>query len=156
MTGHRLERLLDDGELEEVEPDSGAVVGFWKKAAEDWGVAEKPGVPPSVSLRLLYTAGFKIATAILRASGYRVRGTSQHFNTFYALRGLEDARLDDLGAAMDGFRSLRHAVLYEPESPIDPSHVEELRGTVTRLFAAGRDVIVERLPDSAEHLEPPV
>lgn len=109
MSEHRHERLLDEGLLEEVELASEAIVALWERAIEEWrGATADARLSNTIRARLAYTAGFQLATAVLRASGLRVRGSAgrHHWATFYALRGFDDSDFDRWGATFDGHREL--------------------------------------------------
>lgn len=85
---------------------------------------------------------------MLRASGYRVRGSAgrHHWATFYALRGLDDPTMDELGARFDAFRQLRHRALYEPQAHVTDEEREALRAAVTSFFPAARQWISAEIP----------
>lgn len=158
MGGHRHGRLLDEGLLEEVEPAPEAIVALWERAIEEWRGA-RAGAPLSNTIRsrLAYTAGFQLATAILQASGLRVRGSSgrHHWATFYALRGFDDSDLDRWGVTFDGHRELRHRALYEPEARVVDDEWDRLKEHVEAFFEDARQHIGQRLPEIGDRLTVP-
>lgn len=158
MSGYRHERLLEEGLLEEVEVASEAIVALWERAIEEWrGARAGARLSNTIRARLAYTAGFQLATAILRASGLRVRGSAgrHHWATFYALRGFDDSDLDRWGAAFDGHRELRHRALYEPEARVVADEWDRLKEDVAAFFDDARRHIVERIPEIEDRLTVP-
>ena len=156
MNDHRIERLLSDGDLVAVEEDVRSIVAHWEAALRDRSVAKTAELPPDAAFRFLYTSGLQVATAVLRAAGYRARGRRHHYATFYALRGLDHEALNDLGAEMDGFRPLRHRAVYEPEARLEAEEVEAMAAAVERLFAAANRYVIDRHPSLEGRLEIPV
>lgn len=158
MTAHRIDRLLEDGRLEEVEPDPGAVVGHWEKALERWRVCQTGDLPRDTAFQVVYTAGFQLATAVLQAGGYRARGGTgggHHWSTFYALRGLEHEKIDAIGVTLDASRSLRHDAIYEPTGHVSADDMKELADAVEALFGLAHDYLRERLPEVEDELALP-
>lgn len=150
MTHHRLERLLGDGRLEELEPDPEDVIGLWGKAVENWEAYRAGELPTATAFNVVYTAGFQLATAVLRADGYRARGgagAGHHWSTFYALRGLEHARIDALAVTLNGARSLRHDAIYDPTEQVPAEEMEDLVGAVDALFGVAQTYLYDRLPE---------
>jgi hypothetical protein len=95
MKQHRMDRLLEARSLEVVPADDAEVAVIWTTAVREWSDAAIPGLSVPGAFMHVYQAGFRAATALVRAAGYRVRGGvgSHHYATFYALGALAD---DDL------------------------------------------------------------
>jgi hypothetical protein len=132
-------RHLEGGALEERGAGDDAVAAFWRKAIvayNDAGLASS-----SLDNRLLraYDAGRIAALAIVRAAGYRTRGgDGHHYVTFDVARSLaEDADLRDALDAMNGIRTLRHDVEYEPEDDIDTDTVATAVAVAARIINGG-------------------
>lgn len=150
MTHHRIERLLQEDQLEEVEPDARDVAGLGGKALERWEVYQTKDLPRATAFQVVYTAGFQLATAVLQAAGHRARGGGtgggHHWSTFYALRGLGHDRIDAIAVTLDGSRSLRHNAIYDPTDQVPADDMEELVEAVEALFDLAHDYLSEQLP----------
>lgn len=155
MKQHRIDRLLEGRGLEQVEAEDAEVAAIWTSALREWSDAGVPGLSVAGAFTHVYQAGFRAATALVRAAGYRVRGAvgSHHHATFYAAAALGDEALEQAAEAMQAIRGGRHTALYGDEEELELEDLENARGHVTRLLleirrwiAATRPQIGERLP----------
>lgn len=114
MSGHRIDRLIEARNLEEVPADDAEVAAIWATALREWSDATVAGLSVAGAFTHVYQAAFRAATAVLRAAGYRARGAlgGYHYVTFYAIGGLDDRELERIGDAMQDIRGGRHTALY--------------------------------------------
>lgn len=158
MKQHRIDRLLEGRNLEQVEAEDAEVVGIWTAALREWSDASVPGLSVAGAFTHVYQAGFRAATAMVRAAGYRVRGAvgSHHHATFYAVAALGDGSLEQVADAMQSIRGGRHTALYGDEEELDPDDLDAARGHVARLLVVIHRWIAAARPALGERLrEPP-
>jgi hypothetical protein len=121
----------------------------------------RKGLSPDSAVTLCYQAGLQVATAIVRAAGYRVRSSAagHHRLTFEALRALEIADLSPLAREINTLRRERHHAVYDwdddPEDGSAGMNLEALTSVVERLLASGHRWLREELPSIAAELEKP-
>lgn len=155
MTHHRIDRLLREGQLEEIERDARDIVGLWQKALENWEAYRTSDLPRATAFQVVYTAGLQIATAVLHAEGYRARGGTSgghHRSTFYALRGLGHEEIDRIAVTLEASRSLRHAAIYDPTDQVPADEMTEVVEAVDVFFGLARDYVSERFPEVEDDL----
>jgi hypothetical protein len=117
-----IQHHLEGRRLEAWPADDAEVAGFWNKAL----IARTDAMNASSSTdnRLLraYDAARLAALAVVRAAGFRTRGSdSHHFVTFDVARSLvADAELRRALDAMNALRKVRHEVEYEAEGTVEP------------------------------------
>ena len=87
MSAHRIQRLLEARNLEEVRADDAEVAAIWAAALREWSDASVAGLSVAGAYTHVYQAAFRAATAVVRSAGYRPRGAvgGHHYVTFYAL-----------------------------------------------------------------------
>lgn len=126
------------------------MVGLWEKALERWRSFQATELPRSVAFEVVYTAGFQLATAVLHAEGYRARGGAgggHHWSTFYALRGLDDAKIDAIAVTLDESRQLRHKVLYDPTGDVSEDDLHKVADAMDGFFDLAHDRLTRLLPE---------
>lgn len=158
MKQHRINRLLEGRGLEQVEAEDAEVAAIWTAALREWSDAGVPGLSLAGAFLHVYQAGFRAATALVRAAGYRVRGAvgSHHHATFYAAAALGDEALEQAAEAMQAIRGSRHTALYGDEEELDLDDLLTARGHVGRLLTEIHRWIVVTRPPLGERLrEPP-
>lgn len=150
MKHHRIERLIEARNLEEVPADDAEVAAIWAAALREWSDASVPGLSVAGAFTHVYQAAFRVATAMLRAAGYRLRGAvgSHHHVTFYAVGALGDAELERIADAMQSARGSRHTALYGD----DELELEDLENA-RRLVAALLQEVYRWLDSSRPTLE---
>jgi hypothetical protein len=111
MSRHRIARLIESRSLEEVEAPDPEVEGLWRNAARELRDSAAQGLSDQGAFTHAYQSAFHSCTAVLRASGYRVRGAvgGHHHNTFYAVAALGVPEVSELADEMQGLRLGRHA-----------------------------------------------
>jgi hypothetical protein len=131
-----IQNHLASRSLEERVANDNEVVAYWSKAIRAFEDARHVGTSPESRLLRAYDAGRLAALALIRAAGYRPRGSERHhYVTFDVARSIASTReLADALLGIDELRSVRHAVEYEPEDDVDA-------GTVSRAIEAARRVI---------------
>lgn len=139
--GPTILRHVEGGKAERRPADDDEVVGFWNKAIVAYGDARLAGASLDARLVRAYDADRIAATAIVRAGGYRVRGgEGHHYVTFDLARALvADAELRGAFHTMNGFRTHRHALEYEPEDEVDGAVVNDVVGTAAIIINTGAD-----------------
>ncbi len=156
MKQQRIERLLEARTLEASPASDDEVVAIWAGALREWGDSQVPGLSIPGAFMHVYQAGFRAATAMLRAAGYRVRGAvgSHHHNTFYAVGALGDDALEEITDRMQNVRGGRHAALYGDEEELEPQDLEAARNHVLRLLEEVHRWIIVARPQIADRLPP--
>lgn len=158
MTSHRIQRLLDDRDLEERPAPDDEVAGYWRKAMRSWRDSLVPGLSPQGSFNAAYEAALDAAMALVRETGYRVLSRSRHhWAAFYAVQGLGDAELEARGAELDASRSDRHQNVYEPDDDggAAADRRDELRCVLRRFLPAAHERLLARRPALRGSLENP-
>ena len=133
MRHHRIERLIEARNLEEVPAGDAEVAGIWAAALREWSDAGVPGLSLAGTFTHIYQAAFRAASALLRAAGYRTRGAvgSHHYVTFYAVSALGDDEMEQIADALQGIRGGRHIALYGDEEELELEDVENARAHVS-------------------------
>lgn len=150
----RIQRLLDGRQMEAIEPDPEAVVGFWLKALASSADSRK-GLHPDNAVSLAYQGAFQASTAVLECAGYRTRGAqAHHHNTYYALSGLGYPGLEAVDVESERIRKLRTAAFYGADVAT-PAQVEAVHRWLDDLLPAALRAIVALRPDLAPRLPPP-
>ncbi len=134
-------RHVESGRAEARPADDDEVAAFWGKAVIAYADARLASASLDARLVRAYDAGRIAATAIVRAGGYRPRGgEGHHFVTFDLAGALAtDPALRSALDAMNGLRTHRHALEYEPEDDVDGAVVEEAVRAATLIINAGAD-----------------
>lgn len=94
--------------------DDEQVAGYWTKALASFTDSHAQGLSADGAYLFAYTAALQAALAVLAAHDLKVRGTSNHYLTFYAIQKL-NATMRECGRRFDALRLARHQVVYEPE-----------------------------------------
>lgn len=154
---HRIDRLLEGRNLEQVPADDAEVVTIWMAALREWLDGSVPGLSVAGAFTHVYQAAFRAATAMLRAAGYRVRGAvgSHHHATLYAVAALGDETLERIADSIQGIRGGRHTALYGDEAELEPEDLEAARSLVTQLLPEVHRWIIASRPSLAERLRKP-
>lgn len=116
----RLQIMVESRELEVAAAPDREVNGRWRKAVVTYQDAAK-NLSSDSKLTLYYQAGLQAATALIRASGFRVLGTDHHRHTFEALRALDLADLSAIAREMNAFRRSRHQAIYDWDMTARPA-----------------------------------
>jgi hypothetical protein len=153
----RIDRLLEVRSLDEVAADDAEVAAIWAAALREWRDASVPGLSVAGAFLHVYQAAFRAGTALVRASGYRVRGAvgGHHYVTFYAVATLGDAELERVADTLQNIRGGRHAALYGDDEELEPADLENARTHVARLLRLTYRWLIERRPALASQLADP-
>lgn len=145
---HRIQRLLDGGQLQEFAALDADVSALWQKAVASARDARNAANSPDNQYVLGYQALLQMGTAILAAAGYRTRGAQgHHANTFYAVAGLGIEGLQEIDARTERIRKMRTTSAYEPGSP-SAEQLEHLRKLLDTALPAARTWLVVARPDA--------
>lgn len=124
---HRVQRLLDGGQLQETVAQDRDVAALWEKAVVSARDAANPANSPDNRYVLGYQALLQMGTALLATAGYRTRGgQGHHANTFYAVAALGIEGMEDIDIRTERIRKMRRLSAYEPDSPT-PEQLASLR-----------------------------
>jgi hypothetical protein len=160
MNRHRVDRLLEARSLEETPAADAEVTAIWEAALREWTDSAVAGLSVPGAFVHAYQAGFRAAMAVVRASGYRLRGAAggHHHLAFYAAAALGDEELQRAADTLQNVRGGRHVALYGSDDELEPEdldaarvHVQEfLRVTHRWLSGLRPELAALRVPDSAE------
>jgi hypothetical protein len=81
----RLQVMLESRQLEALAAPDAEVLGMWAKAVRSFHSSTLAGLDGDASFTLAYQAALQLATALVRAAGYRTRGEAHHHHTFAAV-----------------------------------------------------------------------
>jgi len=153
----RIDRLLEARSLDEVVAADAELAAIWAAALREWSDASVPGLSVAGAFLHVYQAAFRAATALVRASGYRVRGAvgGHHYVTFYAVGALGDAELERVADTLQNIRGGRHAALYGDEDELEPGDLENARIHVSRLLQLVHRSLIATRPALATRLGDP-
>lgn len=153
----RIDRLLEARSLDEIAADDAEVAAIWAAALREWGDASVAGLSVAGAFLHVYQAAFRAATALVRASGYRVRGAvgGHHYVTFYAVGALGDAELERVADILQNIRGGRHTALYGDEEELEAADLENARTHVLRLLQLIHRSLVEMRPALSSRLAKP-
>ncbi|HEX8208925.1 MAG TPA: hypothetical protein VF584_01965 [Longimicrobium sp.] len=134
-------RHIESGRAEARVAGDDEVAAFWGKAVVAYADARLASASLDARLVRAYDAGRIAATAIVRAGGYRPRGGEGHHFVTFDLAGalVTDPALRTALDAMNGLRTHRHALEYEPEDDVDRAVVDEAVNAATIIINAGAD-----------------
>ncbi len=157
MSAHRIQRLLEARNLEEVPADDAEVAAIWAAALREWSDASVAGLSVAGAYTHVYQAAFRAATAVVRSAGYRPRGAvgGHHYVTFYAASALGDAELQRSADSMQNIRGGRHTALYGDEEELDEDDLTGARRNATALLDAVHRRIASTRPSLAKRLAAP-
>jgi hypothetical protein len=153
----RIERLLEARSLDEVPADDAEVAAIWTAALREWSDASVAGLSVAGAFIHVYQAAFRAATALLRASGYRVRGAvgGHHYGTFYAVGALGGDELERLADTLQNIRGGRHTALYGDEEELEPADLENARSHVSQFLRLVHHFLIDARPALASRLALP-
>jgi len=154
---HRIERLIEAHSLEEEVADDAEVAAIWAAALREWSDASVPGLSVAGAFTHAYQSGFRAATAVVRAAGYRPRGAvgGHHYITFYAAGALGDEEMERITDALQSIRGGRHMALYGDEEELEPEDLEGARVHVSRRLQEVHRWLVAARPTLAARIVMP-
>jgi hypothetical protein len=103
---------------------------------------------PAWRFAIAYTAGLRLCTVALHASGYRASGERKHFRTIAALPLVMGVSSKETADYLEQCSRKRHEVTYESVGGISRGEADELLGAVREL----RDEVVAWLRRSHREL----
>jgi hypothetical protein len=158
MSNARIQRLVDERELDVLPAPADEVAEFWRKALRAYADSRIEALSPENAVLLAYQAAMSAATAVVRAAGYRVKNRGRHhYVTFYTLAALgEGTPLAAAAGEMNELRGDRHVAGYGSE--VDERRLRaalaELHAGLARLFPEVRAWLAEHRAD-VQDLPPP-
>ena len=145
---HRIQRLLDGAQLQEVQGTDEDVAALWEKSVASARDARNAAVSPDNQYVLGYQALLQMGTAVLAAAGYRTRGSQgHHANTFYAVGALGIRGLEEIDIRTERIRKMRKLSAYEPGSPT-PEQLADLQELLDSTLPAARMWLAAARPDA--------
>lgn len=156
MSNADIERLVQDRNLIRESFDDEQVAGYWAKAMASLGNARSSGLSVDGAYLMAYTAALQAALAVLAAHDLKVRGTSNHYMTFYAIQKLNASMLT-CGRQFDALRLARHEAVYEPghdEAEMEAQLARAMDALRAGLPACRAEIIAAR-PSVSANLAPP-
>lgn len=115
MSEEDIERLVSERHLARVEFQDREVVAWWNKALAAYADAQAGGISLDTAVQIAYRSGLQATLALLAAKQLRVKGASNHYMAFYAMQKLVgDSPLRGVAIALDGLRTTRAELIYEP------------------------------------------
>lgn len=150
--------MLDSREIEELAAEDPEVLGMWGKATRTARTALVRALDddPDARFTLLYQSALQVATAVVRAAGYRVRGDHNHQITFAAVAALGSGDLSEAARDLNVIRQGRHAAVYDWQATTDADQLAELRAATAMLLQAALSWLRARRPSlSSRLINPP-
>lgn len=145
-----LEDWLRDGRLRPHRANRQEIVGILHIVDRDMSDAVIQNVSPDRRFATAYNAILQLATAVIRASGYRVAGQDHHWLTLHVLSEIMPSLEQDQADYFDGCRRKRNKVDYDSADVISEREVEE----VVQETEAFRLRVVKWLKDKHPTLAP--
>lgn len=143
---HRIQRLLDGAQLQEIAGRDQDVSALWAKSVASARDARNLANSPDNQYVLGYQALLQMGTALLAAAGFRTRGSQgHHANTFYAVAALGIEGLEEIDIRTERIRKMRKLSAYEPSSPT-PEQLAHLRELLDTTLPAARKWLIAKRP----------
>jgi hypothetical protein len=133
----RLQLMLESRQLDALPASDDEIQGMWSKAARSLRSSRVEALDPDSAFTLAYQSALQAATAILRATGYRVRGDGHHRHTFAAVAALDAGELSDTARDLNVIRARRHGAIYDWEVRTEDRDVHTVRTAAERLLEHG-------------------
>lgn len=142
----RIQVMVESRQLEALAADDAEVLGMWRKAVRSYQSSSIPELDADAAFTLTYQAALQLATALIRATGYRIRGEAHHHQTFAAVAALGLGTLSEAARDLNVVRQRRHAAVYDWEGAITERELATIRASTVQLFTAGREWLVRERP----------
>ncbi len=147
----RLGDWLASGDLQKQAASAQEIRRLWEVVGRDLADAGVGGLTTDRRFNTAYDAAYGLATIVLRAAGYRVRGSSagHHWLTFAALPELLGPGAEARARYYQACRRKRHQATYERAGVATEVEVEELLADVGEFREAVEAWLRERRPELA-------
>lgn len=99
---------------------------------------------------IAYTAGLRLCSILLFASGYRAERSQKHYRTISALPLILGPEMEEMSEYLDFCRTRRNEVTYEKTGTVSESEAQELIGEVEELYQRVRAWLADEHPDLNE------
>jgi hypothetical protein len=142
-----LQRFLAERRLRREKCDPGEIRRLFQVAGRDLSDSNVAGLSADRRFATAYNAALQLATAVLRAEGYRTAGVGHHATAIVSLRLIVGAEVDELADYLDACRSKRNTVDYDGVGVATEADVVELIGEVEALRAVVVAWLAERHPE---------
>jgi hypothetical protein len=149
----RLQILVDSRRIEALAAGDDEVSSQWSKALRTLRSSRGSGLDTDSAFTLAYQAALQVASAVLRAAGYRAVGRDHHHSIFAGVSALDAGDLSRAARAADQMRLERHEAVYGSDVAIDEDRLAALHDLTRRLFTAAHAWLRESRPTLT--LEPP-
>ncbi len=142
-----LKDWLDEGRIKPHESSQKEITDLLKIVDRDLADAKVGSVSADRRFATAYNAVLRLATIVIRASGYRISGSQHHWITFQVLpelmSGLETKRWE----YFDASRRLRNKVDYDTAFFVSESQVRELVKTAEEFRTDVLEWLKNQYPD---------
>lgn len=145
------ERLLEQRRVEQAEADVDEIRQLLQLASRALADAHVRALSPEGRFECAYEAARALATALIRASGYRVRAMAgAHHNTFAALRAVQAGHFQREAGYFNLCREKRNEMSYVQAVVVSDAEAEELVAEVTAFRIAARNELHRSFPELGE------
>lgn len=142
-----LQQLLAEGRLQRQPAVPAEINALFKVAARDLADAGVLGLSEDRRFATAYNGALQLATIVLRAEGYRTRGSGHHRTTIAALPLLMGGSFESIADYLDACRSRRNTVDYDGIGIATEADVAELTLEARELEALVRAWLTEHHPE---------
>ncbi len=149
----RITAMLASRHIQEADASDAEVAGMWAKALRTLRSSGVAGLNRDSALTITYQAALQAATAVVRCSGYRVRGEGHHQHTFDAAAAVGSAEVEAAARDLNVIRRRRHRAVYDWDGATTAEDVDALRQTTERLLASAHAWLAAERPGLS--LDPP-
>lgn len=151
----RIQVMVESRQLEELPAPDAEVAGMWAKAVRSFRSSSLPELDRDAAFTLAYQAALQLATALIRAAGYRTRGEAHHHHTFAAVAALALGELSEAARDLNVIRQRRHSAIYDWEGATSEQDLAAIRASTLRLFEAGHAWLASARPALTPDLSDP-
>lgn len=121
-----LQRWLSERRLREHQSSPEEIHSLWRIVARDLHDAAVEQLSADRRYATAYSAILRLATVVLRASGYRTGGEGHHWTTFQVLPHLMDSLESERRDYFDACRRKRNAVDYDASGEVSEAEAREI------------------------------
>ncbi len=140
-------KLLEDQRVAREAPRKEELKQLRAVAERNLADAAIEGLSTDGRFGLAYEAARALATMVVRASGYRVKGAGAHYFTFLALEAADPKRFARFAAYFNTCRSKRNDLSYEAADVVTERELSELLGEAPVFQNLVEEWLRERYPD---------
>jgi uncharacterized protein (UPF0332 family) len=139
-----LQQLLAKGRLQQQPTQPSEIEALLKVAERDLSDARQGSISDDRRFATAYNAALQLATVVVRAEGYRTRGSGHHVVTIATLPLILGPDLSETADYLDACRSRRNTVDYDGIGIASEADVSELIHEAEHLQVVVREWIAEK------------